>query len=332
MRLVRVLLWLGGLSLILSSGVLAMAQGASPLPPMLVEAGELYLVGADGTGMRLVYSGPQDIFSSTWSPGGQWIAFSLQYNAVGGELHRVRANGRDVRRVLSQDIIQFYWDSGPLAWSPDGRRLAVVGGLDDNSGSDIFLVDARTGQSERLNLLINSQHLMWSPDGQWIAMLHTIYRKEGESRVLYRVSVDGHAREQITHFNTGDSVWSPDGQWISFLAYHWCGLALYRMRADGSNIQMITEVPRRWDLPLVHRSWAGANTSIRREMYLDMYDIVWSPDSQWIAFDTGYIGVNGLPEPDSLDIYRVRASGGPAERLTDNTVNDWRPQWSPDGQ
>ena len=42
---------------------------------------------------------------------------------------------------------------------------------------------------------------------------------------------------------------------------------------------------------------------------------VWSPDNQWIYFVRGF--VREWNQKDEMDIWRVRPSGGPAERLTD---------------
>jgi Tol biopolymer transport system component len=49
----------------------------------------------------------------------------------------------------------------------------------------------------------------------------------------------------------------------------------------------------------------------------------WSPDGEWIAFESNQTG--------QTEIYVVRSAGGPIRRLTDNPATDAIPGWSRDG-
>jgi len=54
------------------------------------------------------------------------------------------------------------------------------------------------------------------------------------------------------------------------------------------------------------------------------YDPQWSPDSQWIVFQSERGG--------NRNIYRMKADGSMPQRLTDNATLEGGAQWSPDGQ
>jgi Tol biopolymer transport system component len=50
----------------------------------------------------------------------------------------------------------------------------------------------------------------------------------------------------------------------------------------------------------------------------------WSPDGQWIAFDSSISG--------SFNVYVVSAQGGETRQVTTGTANSYRPRWSQDGR
>ena len=58
--------------------------------------------------------------------------------------------------------------TGSLAWSPDGRMLAFVAAIDEDS-ADVYLYDRKNGSVTRLSDEIgNASDLHWSPDGRFI--------------------------------------------------------------------------------------------------------------------------------------------------------------------
>lgn len=75
---------------------------------------------------------PLDGVTPSWSPDGEWIAFSTPFS---GAVFVVRANGDDLRQVT--DAGSFY---GPR-WSPDGRSLVVFRSIGPEFGAWIVGVD-----------------------------------------------------------------------------------------------------------------------------------------------------------------------------------------------
>lgn len=87
-----------------------------------VVLGELYLMDLpDGTPRRLT---DLDAVKAqpTWSPDGEWIAFTTWSTADGGHLYRVRRNGNELERVTTASAL--YTD---VTWTPNDRLLAFRG-------------------------------------------------------------------------------------------------------------------------------------------------------------------------------------------------------------
>lgn len=58
-----------------------------------------------------------------WSPDGQWIAYVVWNDSLGGDIYRVRADGGTPERLTR---LSAYYDK--LAWSADGARIVAVRG------------------------------------------------------------------------------------------------------------------------------------------------------------------------------------------------------------
>lgn len=90
-------------------------------------------------------------------------------------------------------------------------------------------------------------------------------------------------------------------QWLAFESENNSGTwDISIMRTDGSDIQTLTNTPAQ------------------------EYQLVWSPDGNWLAFWAANNNANSL--------YRIRPDGRSLQPLTDGTSNDRWPLWSPDSQ
>lgn len=101
--------------------------------------GDLFLVGADGSGRRLLLSNGKHKAPAAWSPDGTRILFTQWQGAGGGvfshaDVYAVNADGSRVRRLTADPA-----EDMAAAWSPDGKRVLFTS--DRNGGMQIFAMD-----------------------------------------------------------------------------------------------------------------------------------------------------------------------------------------------
>ncbi len=111
---------------------------------------ELYVMNADGSGVRRLTRNPaQDLFPA-WSPDGEKIAFASARDG-NGEIYVMRADGSGVRRLTHAAVAD---DSfGPKAtWSPDGTRIAFDSYRSVPSGArfEIYVINVDGSRKRRL--------------------------------------------------------------------------------------------------------------------------------------------------------------------------------------
>jgi imidazolonepropionase-like amidohydrolase/Tol biopolymer transport system component len=92
-------------------------------------------------------------FEPTWSPDGQWLAYTTWSDTAGGHLYRARVDGRAKPQRLTKAAAYY----AEPKWAPDGRRIVVMRaanrafnetlarGLDD--ADDIVAVPAAGGEA-----------------------------------------------------------------------------------------------------------------------------------------------------------------------------------------
>jgi len=144
-----------------------------------------------------------------FSPDGRRLAFALRSNKGVLGLWVARSDGSHPRRI-----------AGPLIgigyrWSPDGKRIALIGTtLKGNRRQHLYVVSSHGGRLHEISAEEVAGEPAWTPDGRWIA--YATY--EG---TIKRVRPDGSGRRTIAtleHKHVRDLLWSPDGEHLSYSA------------------------------------------------------------------------------------------------------------------
>jgi Tol biopolymer transport system component len=164
------------------------------------DRGDLAVVRSDGSGLKALRRNAAPL---GWSRKGE-IAFTvLNWQAI-GVMH---PDGRGARRLLPFSV-------NALAWSPDGRRLASVGGPLPRTGLHLSAASG-TGVRDIEPQLVNEiDPPDWSPDSRWVA---TSYAPNGSTlRRLLLVAADASATRPLLvpapwGANFGAPSWRPRG-------------------------------------------------------------------------------------------------------------------------
>jgi len=155
-----------------------------------------------------------------------------------------------------------------------------------------------------------------------------------------------------------NASYSDDGKWIVFTSERAGSADIYRMHADGSGIERLTDSPSYDDQAALSpdggtlafvstRDGGTANVwllDLARHEYTNLtknaggnFRPSWSPNGKWIAFSSGRDTKPGRAEPSwellqSTAIYIVHPDGTGLKRLTELGGYAGSPQWSGDGR
>ena len=206
---------------------------------------EIFVINADGGGLRRLTRNAVADWDPDWSPDGRKIAWlSRGPNGTGADVFVMNADGSEQRNLTPKP-----GNRNEPRWSPDGRAILFTavppGQLPSASGwpySDVYVMNA-DGSGQR-----NLTHTpaagegdpAWSPDGQHIAFTR-LAGPPGEVEIVV-MNADGSAKHAVTPTlaHPGDrgpaAVWSPDGRRIAF----WDDFAIYVVNADGSGLRRLT--------------------------------------------------------------------------------------------
>lgn len=281
-----------------------------------------------------------------WTPDGQSLAF-VDRNSPGEpfSIFSMPLRGGQRRRLTIPPLGSF--GDTYCAFSPDGRRLAVVR-YPNRHQSDVYLLSVDDPQGERSERLTTGssgmQGIDWSPDGHAIVF--------GSPQGLWKVPLSGVRKPtRVAAFN--GEVRFPTfsraiGRGSSIrLAYQSDirDVNIWRwdpIRREASKIAGST-----WydDFPAVAPGGArvafASNRTGENEIWVSEADgsnpqqvtfhrgpvvtsPAWSPDGQHLAFSSEVAG--------NRDIYVIRPDGSQSTRITTEPSEETNPSWSPDGR
>ncbi|MCY4069703.1 MAG: hypothetical protein OXG60_00235 [Chloroflexi bacterium] len=173
----------------------------------------LYQLNPDGTESEYLMTPDIDVSDIHLSPDKHRIL----YYSHSGRLHIFNIQASKEESVPPIRV-------GRARWSPDNRRIAIIGGLDryrenddwtiiqgtmaDELSSTLFLFDLDTGLLKQVLDLpgLHSSSLSWSPDGQWLAFSHG-----SPNAQVHKIRGDGSGLQQLTDLdcNAYGVAWSP---------------------------------------------------------------------------------------------------------------------------
>jgi TolB protein len=288
---------------------------AEPEPPagrlVISVDDDLAVVGADGSGRRVVVTAPGPQFDADWSPDGELLVYrdSRQGVNVDDEIYVARADGSGERN-LTRDPAN---DWSP-AWSPDGSRIAFASDREGEGELRIFVMDADGGGVRRVTE-IWGEYPAWSPDGGWIAFGSYVGGTGPTGDPDYDVFVirsDGTGLRRLTDNPAYDMypTWSPDGESIAFES----------TRSTPEDFE-----PPPYDLErtadfdvFVVPAEGGEARNVTRDLAQNQKFPDWSPGGAWLAVDEH--GAVAFAAADGSGMRRI-------DGLTGNF-----PAWAPDAR
>lgn len=180
----------------------------------------LYIMNADGSGLRAIPTGDLYLMSAAPSPDGEQIALMASEPWPKGDMPKAQlflmdADGSDLVVVPAcpEDGCQ---GTIGVSWSPDGRSILFPG-----NGAGVWVFDFGAGASRRLSGGALDYDAAFSPDGRRIAFARTEPSLDpGPNAQIWVMNVDGSSAHQVTDATFAHEAtqpnWSPDGTRIAY--------------------------------------------------------------------------------------------------------------------
>jgi Tol biopolymer transport system component len=265
--------------------------------------GILYQIGVLGGGARLVL---EDVDTAvSFSPDGRQFAFIRGYPDSGKSgVIVANADGSGARELIARSLPLSFPLEG-IAWSPDGRTIAVTGDHADQLRGQVVLVDVASGTETTLAI------------PEWRAVSRLAWLRDGSGLLVNAQEAAGESSNQIflVSYPSGTSRRLTN----DLSSYSGLGVA-----PDGRSFVAIRNERRSaiWTLPLEDPA-KGAPITTEASADEGTYGIAWTPDGR-IVYTTE---ASGNP-----DIWIMNADGTRRIQLTSTSGLDVAPRVTPDGR
>lgn len=323
-------------------------------------AGDLWSVARDGGEASRLTTGVGREFSPLFSPNGQWIAFTGEYDG-NVDIYVLPASGGVPRRLT------YHPGGDQLAgWTPDGKSVLFVSarGAETGRTAQLFTM-AIDGVHPTAVPLPMAYEGSYSPDGARMAYVPLPrsfnawkrYRG-GTATPVYIANLSDSSVEKVPRTDSNDfnPMWpSSDARKIYFLSDRNGAITLFAYDSGSKNVSQVIH-NRGLDIKSASVSTGGGPDAIVYEQFgsLNLYDLS-SGKSKRIAVTinadipsvrpkyekVGERILNSALSPTGAralfeargEIITVPAEKGDVRNLTNTTgVADRDPSWSPDGK
>jgi Tol biopolymer transport system component len=208
------------------------------------------------------------VYNAKWSPTGDKIAIVAEKR---GELPGLTEIY--ILDLISEEIDHITYQGQPfigtqISWSPDGKRIATLGGPRGKPELDgIWVIDIENSDKW---FLTEGMASAWSPSGDHLIVIHT----RAPSPYLKLVSLETQEEKTIYRFNDRLSIQREELNW------------------SNSNIIVLTVTEEDREGYRLDRLYLLSLEDLSlKPLFIDpglsMYSPVWLPNNQWLAFVAG---------------------------------------------
>ncbi|MVN76172.1 protease [Hymenobacter sp. HMF4947] len=314
-------------------------------------AGDIWLANRDGSNPQRLTVGPGVETNPHFSPDGQWLAYSGDYDR-NTDVYVVAVSGGQPRRLTwhpSADVVR--------DWSPDGKGILFSSSQEAYARSlQLFTVPLAGGLPVRLPLLMGEKG-SYSPDGKRLAHTHITnatdtwkHYRGGRTGPIWLTDMQTLATEEVPHENATDT--SP----------LWLGGKVYFLsdRQRTNNVfaydvatRQVEQLTRHTDYDVKALSGFGDELVYEQAGRLHLFhtatgktsDLKITISPELLALRPQYRNVASMVRNTAIsptgmravveargDIFTVPAKKGESRNLTHSDgAHERYPAWSPDG-